>query len=107
MFGVVRFLAGWRSLPPYELASYPLMFASMPMLAYGSRAFDAALLEIAGLTIVSLYAAFFAALMVNDVTDRDIDSIAHPDRPIPSGPVSVRRGVVVAIAAAALRRRQA
>ena len=29
--GIWAFIASWRSLPPYELASYPLMFASVPM----------------------------------------------------------------------------
>jgi len=85
------FLATWRSLPPYEMASYPLMFASVPMLAAGIRRYDAALVEVILLSVVALYGGFFAALIWNDITDADIDSVAHPDRPIPSGRISTRR----------------
>lgn len=82
---LIDFVSGWRSLPPYELVSYVLMFASVPMLAYGKHRFDGSLLRVLVPTVLSLYAGFFAALIVNDVTDADIDSVAHPDRPIPAG----------------------
>ena len=76
------FLSQWRSLPSFELISYVLMFASMPMLAYGIRPYDSTIITIILLSILSLYSGFFAALIWNDITDADIDSIAHPDRPI-------------------------
>src|SRR5579871_4682086 len=82
------FLAKWRSLPPYELGSYLLMFAAAPMLALGVRRYDAALLGLVACTVISLYAGFFAALIWNDITDAEIDSVVHPDRPIPSGRIS-------------------
>lgn len=101
-FRPFQFLATWRSLPPYELASYPLMFASVPMLAYGSRPYDAALLEIIGLTVLSLYAGLFAALIVNDVMDADIDAVAHPGRPIPSGRISKKGFLLAAVGLSAV-----
>lgn len=92
---LIDFVAGWRSLPPYELVSYTLMFASVPMLASGTRRFDGTLLlRVIAPTVLSLYAGFFAALIVNDITDADIDASAHPDRPIPAGRVSKRTFVI-------------
>jgi len=85
-----KFLSTWRSLPPYELTSYILMYASVPMLAYGIKTYDLEILKIIGLTILALYSGFFAALIWNDITDSDIDAIAHPDRPVPSGRISSR-----------------
>ncbi len=94
---VLAFLATWRSLPPYELASYPLMFASVPMLAAGIRHYNAALVATILFTVVALYGGFFAALIWNDITDADIDSVAHPDRPIPSGRISTSRFFKIAV----------
>ena len=80
------FLATWRSLPVYELISYVFMFASIPLFAYGTRPYTLDFLTIVAFTIITLYSGFFATLIWNDITDRDIDSIAHPDRPLPRQP---------------------
>ncbi len=84
----INFLSNWRSLPAYELISYILMYASVPMLAFGIQSYSIDILKIIFFTVITLYAGFFAALIWNDITDADIDSVAHPDRPIPSGRIS-------------------
>jgi len=85
-----EFLSTWRSLPPYELVSYILMYASVPMLAYGIKTYNPEIIKIIVLTILTMYSGFFAALIWNDITDMDIDAIVHPDRPVPSGRISPR-----------------
>jgi len=52
---------------------------------------------------VMLLGAFAAAMLnagsnaINQVCDRRIDAVSKPERPIPSGRVSVRQGVVIAL----------
>ena len=92
-----KFLSQWRSLPPYELISYLLMYASVPMLAYGLQLYNLKILKIIIFTIITLYSGFFAALIWNDITDADIDAIAHPDRPIPSGRISSKKFFGIAL----------
>jgi 4-hydroxybenzoate polyprenyltransferase len=60
------------------------------MLAYGIKTYNLEIIKIIVLTILTMYSGFFAALIWNDITDRDIDAIAHPDRPVPSGRISPR-----------------
>ncbi|MFO7677369.1 MAG: UbiA family prenyltransferase [Thermoplasmatota archaeon] len=91
------FLSQWRSLPPFELISYVLMFASMPMLAYGIIPYDLPMVSRIIFSILSLYSGFFAALIWNDITDADIDCIAHPDRPVPSGRISKKKFFTIAL----------
>lgn len=98
----INFLAHWRSLPPYELISYIFMYASVPMLAYGIQPYDSNIVRIIVFTIITLYAGFFAALIWNDITDADIDFVAHPDRPIPSGRISKRKFFAIALFFSAL-----
>lgn len=97
MFHPFIFLSQWRSLPPFELISYIVMFASMPMLAYGIQPYDTSILYRIILSILCLYSGFFAALIWNDITDADIDSIAHPDRPVPSGRISKEKFFLIAL----------
>jgi len=92
-----RFLSTWRSLPPYELISYILMYASVPMLVYGIKTYDWEIFKVIILTIIALYSGFFATLIWNDITDADIDALAHPDRPIPGGRISSKRFFIVAL----------
>lgn len=91
------FLAKWRSLPTYELISYFFMFASIPMLAYGIQPYNYEIIRIIILTILTMYSGFFAALIWNDITDADIDAIAHPDRPIPSGRINAKKFFGIAL----------
>ena len=86
------FLSKWRSLPPYEMLSYFLMYASVPMLAFGIQLYNIEIIKIIIFTVICLYSGFFAALIWNDITDSDIDSVAHPDRPVPSGKISKKMG---------------
>ncbi len=92
-----NFLSYWRSLPPYELISYIMMYASVPMLAYGINEYNFEILKIIILTVLTLYSGFFAALIWNDITDADIDELAHPDRPIPSGRISKKKFFAIAL----------
>ena len=96
------FLSTWRSLPIYELISYILMYASLPMLAYGIQSYNWTIVKIIILTILTLYSGFFAALIWNDITDADIDAIAHPDRPIPGGRISKKNFFIIALTFSAL-----
>ena len=92
-----RFLSEWRSLPAYELISYIFMYASVPMLAFGIKDYNFEILKIILFSIICLYSGFFAALIWNDITDSDIDSVAHPDRPIPSGKISSKKFFAIAL----------
>ena len=91
------FLSKWRSLPPFEMLSYILMYASVPMLAYGIQPYTTSIFIIIIFTILSLYSGYFAALIWNDITDADIDTIAHPDRPIPSRRISSKKFFQIAL----------
>lgn len=95
--GPLKFITHWRSLPLYEIISYIFMYASVPMLAYGIQKYDTNILRVIIFTIITLYTGFFAALIWNDITDADIDSIAHPDRPIPSGRITKKKFFVIAL----------
>jgi len=92
-----NFLTNWRFFPRYELISYILMFASVPMLAFGIQTYSLEMAKIIFLTILALYSGFFAALIWNDITDADIDSVAHPNRPVPSGRISSRKFFGIAL----------
>jgi len=92
-----NFISNWRSLPIFELISYVFMFSSMPMLAYGIKSYNFEIFKIIILSILSLYSGFFAALIWNDITDAEIDSIIHPDRPIPSGRISCKKFFGIAL----------
>lgn len=91
------FLSKWRSLPPFEMISYILMYASIPMLAYGIQSYNDNIILIIILTIFSLYSGYFAALIWNDITDADIDKIVHPERPIPSNRISSKKFFQIAL----------
>lgn len=96
------FLSYWRPFPPYELLSYLLMFASVPMLAYGIQHYNISILRVIFLTILTLYSGFLAALIWNDITDADIDVVAHPSRPIPRGRISKKQLFAVALVFSAM-----
>jgi 4-hydroxybenzoate polyprenyltransferase len=98
----INFLAEWRPLPLYELMSYLLMYASVPMLAYGIQTYDLNIMKIILLTILTMYSGFFAALIWNDITDADIDAVAHPDRPVPAGTISKKKFFAVALVFSAM-----
>jgi len=95
--GPFSFLFSWRPFPIYELVSYVLMFASVPMLAYGLHTYDWEIIKTIILTILALYSGFLAALIWNDITDIDIDAVVHPDRPLPGGRVSSKKFFMVAL----------
>ena len=79
------------------MISYIFMYASIPMLAYGINTYDYSIITIIVFTILALYSGFFAALIWNDITDADIDTVAHPDRPIPSGRISKKKFFTIAV----------
>lgn len=96
------FIAQWRSLPAYELISYLFMFASVPMLAYGIQPYNYEIIRIIVLTVLTMYSGFFAAIIWNDITDSDIDTIAHPNRPLPSGLINAKKFFGIALIFSAL-----
>jgi geranylgeranylglycerol-phosphate geranylgeranyltransferase len=73
------------------------MFSSVPMIAYGIQPYNFEIIKIIILTILTLYSGFFASLIWNDITDADIDAIAHPDRPIPSGKINKKKFFRIAL----------
>jgi len=73
------------------------MFASVPMLAYGIKSYETEILVVILFTIIALYSGFFATLLWNDITDKDIDAIAHPDRPLPAGRISAKKMFMIAL----------
>jgi len=100
--GPFSFFFSWRPFPIYELISYVLMFASVPMLAYGLQTYDWEIIKTIILTILTLYSGFFAALIWNDITDIDIDAVAHPTRPLPDGRISFKKFFAVALVFSAM-----
>ncbi len=98
----LSFLARWRPFPPYELICYALMFAAAFMFAYGLQAYSFLSIKIVFFTIGTLYCGFFAALIWNDITDKDIDTIVHPGRAIPSGVISSDKFFAIALIFSAL-----
>jgi 4-hydroxybenzoate polyprenyltransferase len=94
----LRFLCEWRSFPWYEMVSYGFMFAAAVMFAFGieHRYTDYVYLIII-LSVLTLYCGFFAALIWNDITDKDIDAVVHPSRPIPSNRITSKRFFVIAL----------
>jgi 4-hydroxybenzoate polyprenyltransferase len=73
------------------------MYVSVPMLAYGIKPYDSEIITIIVFTVLALYSGFFAALIWNDITDADIDAVAHPDRPIPSGRIGSKKFFAIAL----------
>ncbi len=98
----INFLIRWRPFPLYELISYVFMYASVPMLAYGIHSYNSEIIKIIFFSIFTLYSGFFAALIWNDITDVDIDKIAHPDRPVPKGTITKSKFFTVALIFSAL-----
>jgi 4-hydroxybenzoate polyprenyltransferase len=93
----LQFLVHWRPFPPYELICYVLMFAAAFLFAYGIQPYSLTAIKLVILTIGALYSGFFAALIWNDITDKDIDIIIHPTRAIPSGFISSKKFFIIAL----------
>ena len=98
----LQFLICWRPFPPYELICYVLMFAAAFLFAYGIRPYTFEYLKPMLFTIGTLYTGFFAALIWNDITDKDIDVVVHPTRAIPSGFISSNKFFAIALVFSAL-----
>jgi 4-hydroxybenzoate polyprenyltransferase len=98
----LRFLAHWRPFPPYELICYVLMFAAAFLFAYGVQPYSFTPIKLVLFTIGTLYSGFFAALIWNDITDRDIDVVVHPTRAIPTGFISSNKFFTIALVFSAL-----
>jgi 4-hydroxybenzoate polyprenyltransferase len=93
----LQFLAHWRPFPPYELICYVLMFAAAFLFAYGIEPYSFTPIKLTLFTIGTLYSGFFAALIWNDITDKDIDVVVHPARAIPSGLISSNKFFAIAL----------
>jgi 4-hydroxybenzoate polyprenyltransferase len=64
------------------------MYTGAIMFAYGIQPYTFETIRLVLLTIGTLYSGFFAALIWNDITDKDIDVVVHPTRPIPDKRIS-------------------
>jgi geranylgeranylglycerol-phosphate geranylgeranyltransferase len=73
------------------------MFASIPMLVYGIKPYNIDIIIIISFTVIALYSGFFATLLWNDISDKEIDIIAHPKRPLPSGRITVKKMFIYAV----------
>jgi 4-hydroxybenzoate polyprenyltransferase len=99
----VQFFIYGRLFFAYELICYVLMFAGSVMFAWatmftnGILIFSSEIIKPIVLTVVTLYSGFFAALIWNDITDKDIDIIVHPTRAIPSGHISSKNFFIIAL----------
>ena len=108
LFRPVQFLSHWRPFPPYELICYILMFAGATLFAWATMfadyklKFSIEIIKPVLLTIATLYCGFFAALIWNDITDKDIDIIVHPARAVPSGHISPKKFFAIALVFSAL-----
>ncbi len=94
---ITDFLFKWRSFSSFRLIQYVFMFASVPMLAYGIKIYDLQIITTILFTILALFSGFFATLLWNDITDVNIDIIAHPDRPLPAGRISAKKMFAIAL----------
>ncbi|UCD13927.1 MAG: UbiA family prenyltransferase [Thermoplasmatales archaeon] len=94
---IANFLFKWRSFSCFRLIQYVFMFSSVPMLAYGIKTYDLQILTTILFTILALFSGFFATLLWNDITDVDIDVIAHPDRPLPARRIGVKKMFAIAL----------
>jgi 4-hydroxybenzoate polyprenyltransferase len=81
----------------YELLSLAIMYTAVPLLAYGIKSYDWSILRIILLSILTLFSGYFATLIWNDISDIEIDKIAHPDRTIPSGRITPKQFFIVAL----------
>jgi 4-hydroxybenzoate polyprenyltransferase len=86
-----------RPFSLFELVSYVLMFASVPMLAYGIHKYDSSIITIICLTVLALYSGFFATLIWNDINDKKIDAVVHPRRLLPSEKITVKTFFSIAL----------
>ena len=98
----LRFLVRWRPFPLYELICYVMMFAAAFVFAYGIQPYTVAPLKLVFFAIATLYSGFFAALIWNDITDKDIDVVVHSNRAIPSGIISSKKFFAIALVFSAL-----
>jgi 4-hydroxybenzoate polyprenyltransferase len=73
------------------------MYSTVPMLAYGIQPYNWDIFRIIIFTALTLYSGYFATLIWNDITDREIDNIAHPDRSLPAGRITPKRFFLIAL----------
>jgi 4-hydroxybenzoate polyprenyltransferase len=93
----IKFLFKWRTFTYYEMICYVFMYAGAMMFAYGIRPYTLDSYTLLLLTIATLYSGFFAALIWNDITDKEIDVVVHPTRPIPDGRISQTKFFAIAL----------
>ncbi len=87
----------WRTIMMYELLSLVIMYTTVPLLAYGIQIYDWGILRIILLSILTLFSGYIATLIWNDISDMEIDKIAHPDRTIPSGRITPKQFFIIAL----------
>lgn len=92
----------WRTIMVYELISFAIMYTTVPMLAYGIKPYNWDIVRIILLSILTLFSGYFATLIWNDISDIEIDKIAHPDRIMPSGRITPKQFFIVALVFSAL-----
>ncbi len=98
----LHFLVTWRSFPVYELLGYIFMFSASIMFAFGIHRYATQDYIVIILSVATMYCGFFAALIWNDITDQDIDTVVHPTRPIPGRRISPKTFFGIALVFSAL-----
>jgi 4-hydroxybenzoate polyprenyltransferase len=93
----IKFLFKWRAFTYYEMICYIFMYSGATMFALGLQPYTFESIRLILLTIATLYSGFFAALIWNDITDKDIDALVHPTRPIPDGRISQSKFFAIAV----------
>ena len=92
----------WRTIMVYEMLSFVIMYVTVLMLAYGIQPYPWDMFRIILLSILTLFSGYFATLIWNDISDIEIDRIAHPDRIMPSGRITKKKFFIVALFFSAL-----
>lgn len=98
----IKFLFKWRSFTFYEMICYVFMYAGTMVFAYGIQPYTILSIKLVLLTIATLYSGYFAALIWNDITDKEIDVVVHPTRPIPEQRISQSKFFAIALVFSAL-----
>ena len=86
----------WRSIWVYELISFTFMYAGMMILGNANQPAPWDYPKII-YGIISLFSGYFAALIWNDINDKDIDRVVHPDRPLPGKRMTAARFFAIAL----------
>ncbi len=87
----------FRTIYYYELILFSVMYATVPLFAFGYQPYTLDFIIIVVFSILTLQSGYFAALIWNDINDADIDRVVHPDRILPRKKISSRQFFGIAL----------